>query len=119
MSKRGYSLFLKDILKSSEKILRYSEGKSFEQFVQDELLVDGVIRNLVVIGEAVKNLSEKIKKTYNFIEWKKVAGLRDILIHEYFGVDMEILWDIVQNEIPPLKEQVQKILEEFDKSRED
>ncbi|HEC86588.1 MAG TPA: DUF86 domain-containing protein, partial [Thermoplasmatales archaeon] len=64
---------------------------------------DGVIRNLEIIGEAVKNLPDDIKKDYPEVEWRKIAGLRDILIHAYFGVDLEVIWDIVKNKVPELK----------------
>lgn len=111
MSERDYVLFLEDILVSTQKILRYVGNKSFEEFINNELLIDGTIRNLEIIGEAVKNLPAQIKRKYGSIEWKRIAGLRDILIHEYFGVKYTILWDIVKKEIPPLKEQIETILE--------
>jgi uncharacterized protein with HEPN domain len=69
-----------------------------------------VVRNLEIIGEAVKHLPKDIQKKYHHVEWKKIAGLHDILIHAYFGIDREIVWDIVTNKIPVLKQQVQKIL---------
>ncbi len=69
-----------------------------------------MIRNLEIIGEAVKNLPDDIKKDYPEVEWRKIAGLRDILIHAYFGVDLEVIWDIVKNKVPELKEMVRKIL---------
>ena len=83
---------------------------NFEDFSNNELIQDGVIRNLEIIGEAVKNLPEDIKKDYPEVEWRKIAGLRDILIHAYFGVDLEVIWDIVKNKVPELKEMVRKIL---------
>ncbi len=84
MSKRNPEIFLKDILKSIQKIQRYTAGGKYEDFINDELLVDGVVRNLEVIGEAVKNIPSNFRKRYSSIEWRKIAGLRDILIHEYF-----------------------------------
>ena len=83
---------------------------NFEDFSNNELIQDGVIRNLEIIREAVKNLPDDIKKDYPEVEWRKIAGLRDILIHAYFGVDLEIIWDIVKNKVPELKEMVRKIL---------
>lgn len=112
MSERDYVLFLEDILVSTKKILRYVGNKSFEEFINDELLIDGTVRNLEIIGEAVKNLPAQIKRKYKGIEWKRIAGLRDVLIHEYFGVKYTILWDIVKTKIPPLKEQIEAVLEE-------
>jgi len=74
-----------------------------------------VIRNLEIIGEAVKNIPSNFREECSFVEWKKISGLRDILIHEYFGIDYDILWDIVKNKIPYLDEHLKKILEELDK----
>ncbi|MCM8816838.1 MAG: DUF86 domain-containing protein [Candidatus Omnitrophica bacterium] len=115
MPKRKFILLLNDILKSSEKILILSKNKSRNDFIQNWILVDATIRNLEIIGEAVKILPYELKKRYPHIEWKKIAGLRDILIHEYFGINYTILWDIVKNKIPDLKEQIQKIIEELPK----
>lgn len=111
MSKRDYILFLEDILLSAQKILRYISNISFEEFVDNEMLIDATIRNLEIIGEAVKNLPVHVKHKYSNIEWKKITGLRDVLIHEYFGVRYTVLWDIVKNKIPPLKEQIEAVLE--------
>jgi uncharacterized protein with HEPN domain len=107
---RDYLLFLDDIAQSSQKILRYIGGISYEQFLRDDKTYDAVIRNLEVIGEAVKNIPEEIRTRYPEIEWRKMAGLRDIVAHEYFGVSDEIVWDVIQNKIPVLLEQVNQIL---------
>lgn len=107
-------VYLDDIVESIEKIEKYTTNISYEKFAEDSLLVDGVIRNLEIIGEAVKNLPAQIKTKYPDIEWKKIAGLRDILIHEYFGVNLEIIWDVVANKVPELKTSIKKILEELE-----
>lgn len=78
--------------------------------MKNELVVDGVAKNLEVIGEAVKNIPFQIKEKYPKIEWKKIAGLRDILTHEYFSIDLEVLWDITQNKLPILKKQILTLL---------
>lgn len=116
MSERDPAVFLKDIVKSIQKIQRYTAGKTYEEFIDNELLVDGVVRNLEIIGEAVKNIPANFRKKYSFIEWRKIAGLRDILIHEYFGIDYELLWDIVEKEIPSLGKQIEDILKDINKT---
>jgi len=77
----------------------------------------GVTRNLGIIGEAVKNIPAEIKRKYPNIEWKKIAGLRDIIIHEYSGINLEIIWDIVVNKIPELKILINKIIKENDNNK--
>jgi len=113
MSKRGYLHFINDILKSSEKVLSLTQNTTFDDFIANWVAVDAVIRNLEIIGEAVKHIPPGIKQKYPDIEWKKMAGLRDILIHEYFGINYKILWDIVKNKIPELKAQIAKISKEI------
>lgn len=111
---RQYRLYVEDLLEAIEKIQSYAKGLSYDTFSENKLVVDAVIRNLEVIGEAVKKFPPEIKRRHPEIEWKKIAGLRDILIHEYFGVDLRILMDIVVNKIPELKSAMKKILEELE-----
>ncbi len=80
-------------------------------FYSDEKTVDAVIRNVIIIGEAVKRLPDDIKFRYNNIKWRKIAGLMDIVVHVYFGIDEDILWDVVQNKIPELFDDIKMILE--------
>lgn len=98
-----HKVYLNDILTAISKIERYVADLSFQEFTQDEMRVDAVIRNLEVIGEAAKHVPEEVRREYPFVEWRKISGPRDIPIHEYFGVDLDILWDIVKNKIPILK----------------
>ena len=99
-------MFISDILASTSKIERYTEDLSYEDFQEDELVQDAVIKNLLDIGEAVKNIPLEFRKEHTNIDWRGMAGLRDILVHAYFGVDLEIIWDIVENKVPVLKEQL-------------
>lgn len=107
---RDYRLFLEDMRESGEKILRYTHSMTFEQFKTDEKTLDAVVRNLEIIGEAVKHLPQGIRKGYPEVEWRKIASLCDLAIHEYFGLDEDILWDIIQNKIPQLLGQITRIL---------
>ena len=84
---------------------------SFEDFLADERTLDASVRNLEIIGEAAKNVPPEVRERYRDIEWRKIAGLRDILSHTYFKVSEAILWDVVQNGVPPLAEKVLQILE--------
>lgn len=102
MSKRDNDLLLQDIIEAAQKILRYTQDLSFESFIDDEKTIDAVIRNFEIIGEAASRLSEDFKSTHSNINWKKLKGFRNRLVHEYFGVDHKILWSIVQNELAVL-----------------
>ena len=104
---RDYKQQLDDIHLAIRKIEKYTKDLSLQKFKNNDLVIDAVVRNLEVIGEASKKIPPEIKATTPGIEWKKIAGLRDILIHEYFGVDVEILWDIIENKMPELKKAVQ------------
>ena len=106
---KDYRLYLEDILGSIRKIEKYISGLTYDTFIQDGLIVDGVIRNLEIIGEAAKHIPLSIRKTHHLIEWKKITGLRDILIHEYSGVNLKIIWDIVVTKVPELKAALAKV----------
>ena len=99
---RDEFLYLADIQESCEKALKYTAGMTYTHFVHDDLHFDAVLRNLEIIGEAVKNISEETRQKYPNVKWRKIAGFRDIVAHEYFGVNDETVWDVVENEIPAL-----------------
>ncbi len=108
---RDLRLYLTDILIAGEKVLRYTEGMKFENFVADDRTFDAVIRNLQIIGEAVKNIPDDVRELNPEIEWRKIAGLRDILAHAYFQIEDEIIWDVVENKIPAFLGVVSQLLE--------
>jgi len=99
---RNHLLFLKDMRESCEKIQRYVHEITHKEFLSDDKTYDAVLRNLIVIGEAAKNVPEKVRNFYTDVAWREISGFRDIAVHNYFGIDEDILWDIIQNEIPAL-----------------
>ena len=104
--------YLDDILEATEKILRFSKGVSFETFSVDEMRKDAVIRNFEVIGESIKKLPPELTERYPDIDWKRIAGLRDTLIHGYFNVKLTVLWNIMNEYLPKLKEDIKAVLDD-------
>jgi uncharacterized protein with HEPN domain len=107
---RKERLYLLDIVEACEKLLRYTQGVTFDQFVRDDILFDATVHNLQIIGEAVRSLPEEIRSLRPEIEWKRIVGLRHLLVHHYFGVDAEIVWDLALNQSPQLLEAAKDIL---------
>ncbi len=107
---RDAKLYLDDILVAIKRIDKYIKGLSLERLKKSDLVMDAIVRNLEIIGEAAKHIPTYIKEEYSDVEWKKIAGLRDVLAQEYFGVDTEVLWDIVKGKLPVLKEKIESIL---------
>jgi uncharacterized protein with HEPN domain len=112
---RDWTFFLEDIQESCSRVLRYTQGMAFEQFRADDKTYDAVVRNLEIIGEAVKGLPDAVRAMMPDIEWNKATGLRNIVAHAYFGINNEILWDVVQNKIPPMKAAVDGFMEKHRK----
>ena len=110
MSKRNDADLIQDIKESINRITSYTENISYDEFLKDYKSQDAVIRNLEILGEAVKLLSVKIKEQYPHIPWKDITGTRDKLIHDYFGVNIDIVWDIVKRELPKIQPKLEKIL---------
>ena len=108
----NYKVYLKDILECIDRIEEYTKSMDYNEFVSFRMAHDAVIRNLEVIGEAVKNLPVDIKNKKPNIEWRKIAGFRDVLIHDYANIDLEIVWDVVRNSLPGLKQTVNELFEE-------
>ncbi|MCK4613724.1 MAG: DUF86 domain-containing protein [Thermoplasmata archaeon] len=112
MSKRDISLFFQDILESIEKIENYTEGMTFQDFLRNSLVMDAVVRNLEIIGEAARNIPAEFRQRFKNIPWQRVVGFRNVVIHGYFGVDPEIVWVIVSERLQELKPEIVKILKE-------
>jgi len=103
MPKHNPQVYLDDIQEAIEKIIQYTKGMSFDDFMNDSKTVDAVVRNIAIIGEAVVNLPEEFKEEHSDIPWQDIVGMRNKVIHEYFGVDDGILWQTVIEDIPTLK----------------
>lgn len=112
---RDWTFFLEDIQEGCARILRYTSDMSFEAFQHDEKTYDAVVRNLEIIGEAAKHLPGDVLAMMPEIEWGKSVGLRNIIAHAYFGVNDQVLWDVVQNKIPVLKQTVDQFMTNLDK----
>ena len=110
MSERDAKLYVEDIRDAINKIEDYVKDLDFNTFAKDEKTIDAVVRNISIIGEAVKNLPEELKLEYPQIPWKEIAGTRNKTIHEYFGIDEEILWKTIEEDLPLFKKQIAEIL---------
>ena len=106
---RSWKLFLADMIEAATRIKRYTAGMDIQAFRKNEMVYDAVMRNLEIIGEAVKALPEEIKERYPEIDWRKVAGLRAVLAHAYFALDDDTLWQIVHEKVPELLTVLRKI----------
>jgi uncharacterized protein with HEPN domain len=109
MSDRSADLLVDDIKESIGKIDRYILGMSAADFIKDEKTIDAVVRNLEIIGEAANRLPEDFTNQHPNIEWRKIIGLRHRIVHEYFGVDLDLVWQIITNNLEKLKEDLSQI----------
>jgi len=108
--KKDNVVFLKHILDAINLIEDYLKDKEFQEFRNNHMLQDAVIREIEIIGEAAKNLSVDFKNKYSDIPWRQIAGMRDKLMHGYFGVDLDAVWDTATIDVPSLKERLEEIL---------
>jgi uncharacterized protein with HEPN domain len=110
MSERSAELLLEDMLESCERILEYTNGLSFENFRKNYLVVDAVVRNFTIIGEAAGRIPDEYKVKHPEIEWDRIRGFRNRIVHDYFGIDYQIVWIIIENNIPELRDLIKKII---------
>ncbi|MCK4353444.1 DUF86 domain-containing protein [candidate division WOR-3 bacterium] len=113
MKEKDIKFFIEDILESIEKIEKYTKGMKKEEFLADDKTLDAVFKRFENMGEAVKNIPQDFRERYSDIPWREIAGFRDNLVHEYFGIDAEEVWKTVKEDIPQLKRKVYKIKENF------
>ena len=109
MSMRADAVFLSHMLAELTFLSRHCHGRSYDAFLQDEVLQRAVARSLEILGEAAKNLSADLREQHPHVEWQRIAGLRDVLIHRYFGVDWEIVWGVLHDRLPLLEAQLRDI----------
>lgn len=109
---RNSRVYLEDIVEACAKIARYTNGMTLEAFIADEKTLDAVVRNLQIIGEAVKNIGPEVRTHSPSTDWRKIAGLRDIVVHQYFGVDAELIWAVVDTNLAELAQTAERLLDE-------
>jgi hypothetical protein len=109
MSNRNDHILLADIMVAIEKIQRYTAGYDQDRFLADERTIDAVVRNLEIVGEAVRQLSDAFKQDHQKIPWHQMAGLRNRIVHGHFGLDLDIIWHVVANDLPGLKLQLMSL----------
>jgi uncharacterized protein with HEPN domain len=109
---RKSNLFLEDILNCIKKIKIYAEGMNFQDFLKDEKSIDAITRNFEIIGEAISNLPQDFKDKYKHIPWRTIKDMRNSIVHQYWKIDLEIEWEIIQNKLDILEKQINSILNE-------
>jgi len=118
MKNRELGDYIQDIIDAFGEVEDFTVGMQFEDFIIEKKTINAVIRSLEVIGEATKKIPDNFRIKYNEIPWKRMAGMRDKLIHDYFGIDLEIVWSVVKNELPPLEPLIQKVLQDIENGEE-
>ena len=110
MSERNPNLLVEDILESCSKIIAYTKGLSFEEFIADSKTVDAVVRNFEIVGEAANRLPEDFKELHSEIDWHRIRGFRNRIVHDYFGIDYSIVWQVKDTYLLPLIENLKRLI---------
>ena len=110
MSKRDWKILFEDILESIDKISLYTKDIDFEKFISNPMIIDAVVRNIEIIGEASSKIPEEIKNNFSEIPWVKLKGIRNRIVHDYFGVDVNIIWEIIEKDLAELRKQIELAL---------
>ena len=111
MSKRSIRLYVDDIQESISRIEAYTTTLTFEAFQEDKKTIDAVVRNLEIIGEAARNIPESIQSKHPDIPWHEIIGMRNKIIHEYFGIEKETLWKTIQDDLPQFKKRIEALVQ--------
>ncbi len=109
---RDWTMYLDDMIACCRRVIEYTCGADRESFFSGGMAYDATLRNLEVLGEAAKKVPEDVRRAHPDVQWRKIAGLRDVLAHDYFGLEEETLWDVVANKVPALLPALEKIREE-------
>jgi uncharacterized protein with HEPN domain len=109
---RDYRVFLDDMLDAARKVLEYTAGFTEKELFADPKTTEAVVWNLQVIGEAAKHIPEEIRARYPDVPWRDMAGLRDIIAHQYFGLKLDVIWKVIQNDLPGVEQRIRAILEQ-------
>jgi uncharacterized protein with HEPN domain len=115
MYKRDVLLLLEDMLESAKKVRKYTHGLDFDSFMNEEKTLDAVIRNFEIIGEAANRIDSDFRKKNPGLEWKRIRGFRNRIVHDYFGIDYEIVWSIIDNDLDQLIIQLERLVQNFEK----
>lgn len=110
---RNIALYIRDIVQNMKDAEEFIRGMSYDQFISDKRSLNAVIRSVEVVGEATKNIPDDIRARYPVVPWKEMAGMRDKLIHLYFGVDKEVVWLVVKDRIPSIRPLIEQILQDL------
>ncbi len=111
---REYRDYMEDILGAIDEVSDFTSGMAFGEFAQDRKTINAVLRSLEVLGEAAKGIPDDVRQYAPDVPWKRMAGMRDKLIHQYFGVDLRIVWEVVQEELPPLRPKIEGLLKRLE-----